>query len=126
VVVEPAAFVVGEAKRKTVERRVRAMINPMSTAFTRCWCHSAARFALTGYGPARRRAVPRPQRDAHPTSDDALATAMQRAEDRTRHMKARASAVARAGDRTEQMKGRARAIDDLMTAGLDDEIGGGT
>jgi aminoglycoside 6'-N-acetyltransferase I len=34
----------------TVERRVRALINPWSSAFTRWWCHSAARFALTGYG----------------------------------------------------------------------------
>jgi hypothetical protein len=38
----------------TVERRVRAMINPWSTAFARWWCHSAARFTLTGYGPRRR------------------------------------------------------------------------
>ena len=110
----------------TVEWRVRAMINPMSTAFSSWWCHSAARFALTGHGPVRRRAVPRQQRDAYSTSDDALATAMQRAEDRTRHTKAPAGAVARAGDRTEQMKGRARAINELMTSGLDDEVGSGT
>jgi ribosomal protein S18 acetylase RimI-like enzyme len=38
----------------TVERRVRAMINPWSTAFARWWCHSAARFTLTGHGPHRR------------------------------------------------------------------------
>lgn len=46
----------------TVERRVRAVINPWSTAFTRWWCHSAARFALTGYGTPRGRGhdVPRP------------------------------------------------------------------
>jgi aminoglycoside 6'-N-acetyltransferase I len=45
-----------------VERRVRAMINPWSTALTRWWCHSAARFALTGYGAPRGRGhdVPRP------------------------------------------------------------------
>lgn len=46
----------------TVERRVRAMINPWSTALTRWWCHSAVRFALTGYGAPRGRGhdVPRP------------------------------------------------------------------
>jgi hypothetical protein len=41
----------------TVERRVRALINPWSTAFARWWCHSAARFALTGYGAPRKRVV---------------------------------------------------------------------
>jgi aminoglycoside 6'-N-acetyltransferase I len=35
---------------KTVERRVRALVNPWSSALTRWWCHSAVRFALTGYG----------------------------------------------------------------------------
>ena len=46
----------------TVERRVRAMINPWSTALTRWWCHWAARFALTGHGALRGRGrdVPRP------------------------------------------------------------------
>jgi hypothetical protein len=106
---------------KPVERRVRAVINPMSTAFTRWWCHSAARFGLTGYGRARRRAFPRPQGGGYPAKGDALATAIQRAEDRTRHMKAQAGAVQRAEGRTEQMKARARAIDELMTCGLDDE-----
>jgi aminoglycoside 6'-N-acetyltransferase I len=45
-----------------VERRVRAMINPWSTALTKQWCHSAARFALTGHGAPRSRGhdVPRP------------------------------------------------------------------
>jgi aminoglycoside 6'-N-acetyltransferase I len=38
----------------TVERRMRAMINPWSTAFARWWCHSAARFTLTSHGPRRR------------------------------------------------------------------------
>lgn len=28
-----------------VERRLRMMINPFSTAFTRWWCHSAAAWA---------------------------------------------------------------------------------
>lgn len=48
----------------TVERRVRAMVNPWSSALARWWCHSAVRFALTGYGQRadgrRRRGVARP------------------------------------------------------------------
>jgi hypothetical protein len=94
---------VEEAKTNTVERRVRALINPMSTAFTRWWCHSAVRFTLTGYGPARRRALPRWQHDAR----DALGLASHRAEDKTR-----------------QMKARAAAIDELMASGPDDGVGG--
>jgi hypothetical protein len=35
-------------------RRVRAAINPLSTAATRWWCHSALRHMLTGYGPTAR------------------------------------------------------------------------
>lgn len=49
---------------KTVERRVRALVNPWSSALTRWWCHSAVRFAVTGYGPragrCRRHDVVRP------------------------------------------------------------------
>jgi aminoglycoside 6'-N-acetyltransferase I len=52
----------------TLERRMRALINPWSTALTRWWCHSAARFALTGYG---RRAGGRRWRDTvRPTPAD--------------------------------------------------------
>jgi len=36
------------------ERRVRAAVNPVSTAVTRWWCHSAVRHLLTGYGPTAR------------------------------------------------------------------------
>jgi hypothetical protein len=35
-------------------RRIRAAINPVSTAATRWWCYSALRHMLTGYGPAAR------------------------------------------------------------------------
>ena len=35
---------------RETERRWRAMINPWSSAFTRWWCHSTARYILTGYG----------------------------------------------------------------------------
>lgn len=53
----------------TVERRVRAMINAWSTSLTRWWCHSAARFALTGHGAPRGRGhdVPRPTPADAPT-----------------------------------------------------------
>jgi len=37
-----------------IGRRVRAAVNPMSTAATRWWCQSAVRHMLTGYGPAAR------------------------------------------------------------------------
>jgi hypothetical protein len=35
-----------------IGRRVRAAVNPVSTAVTRWWCLSAIRHLLTGYGPA--------------------------------------------------------------------------
>lgn len=37
-----------------IERRLRAAVNPLSTAATRWWCSSAARQTLTGYGPTTR------------------------------------------------------------------------
>jgi hypothetical protein len=37
-----------------IERRLRAAVNPASTAVTRWWCHSALRHMLTGHGPAVR------------------------------------------------------------------------
>jgi hypothetical protein len=67
--------------------------------------------------------------DEWPSSDaaaDALALAIERAEDKTRLMKAQAGAVRRAEEKTEQMRARARAIDDLMASGPDGEISGGT
>jgi hypothetical protein len=36
------------------ERHLRAAVNPVSTAVTRWWCHSAWRHRLTGHGPAAR------------------------------------------------------------------------
>jgi hypothetical protein len=35
-----------------IRRSLTAAVNPMSTAATRWWCHSAVRHALTGHGPA--------------------------------------------------------------------------
>jgi hypothetical protein len=37
-----------------IGRRVRAAVNPVSTAATRWWCHSALRRTLTGHGPTAR------------------------------------------------------------------------
>ena len=34
-----------------LRRSVNAAVNPMSTAATRWWCHSALRHVLTGHGP---------------------------------------------------------------------------
>jgi ribosomal protein S18 acetylase RimI-like enzyme len=62
----------------TVERRVRAMINPWSTAFARWWCHSAARFTLTGHGP-RRRVLRRDRDVVRPAPADAPANGMPQA-----------------------------------------------
>jgi hypothetical protein len=45
-----------------ITRRLRAAVNPASTAATRWWCHSALRHMLTGYGPtARQRRLIRQQ-----------------------------------------------------------------
>ncbi len=35
-------------------RRISAAVNPVSTAATRWWCHSALRHMLTGHGPTAR------------------------------------------------------------------------
>jgi hypothetical protein len=37
-----------------IGRRIRAAVNPVSTAVTGWWCHSVLRHALTGYGPSAR------------------------------------------------------------------------
>lgn len=37
-----------------IRRSLNAAVNPVSTAATRWWCHSAVRHMLTGYGPAAR------------------------------------------------------------------------
>ena len=39
---------------KRIWRRVCAAVNPVSTAVTGWWCHSAIRHMLTGYGPTAR------------------------------------------------------------------------
>ncbi len=37
-----------------IGRRICAAVNPVSTAATRWWCHSALRYWVTGYGPTAR------------------------------------------------------------------------
>jgi hypothetical protein len=37
-----------------INRRLRAAVNPVSTALTTWWCHSAWRRRLTGHGPTAR------------------------------------------------------------------------
>ena len=69
-----------------IERRVRATVNPLSTALTGWWCHSVMRHMLTGYGPTAR------QRQL------------------VRHQTRGANTMPSAG----QMKARATAIDELL------------
>ena len=70
-----------------IRRRAAAAVNPVSTAATRWWCHSALRHTLTGHGPtARQRRLIR-----HGTAGTSLTPS------------------------AEQMKARARAIDDLLS-----------
>ena len=49
-----------------IGRRVSAAVNPVSTAATSWWCHSAMRHMLTGYGPTakQRRYIRRRTRGA--------------------------------------------------------------
>jgi hypothetical protein len=70
-----------------IGRRVRAAVNPMSTALTGWWCHSAMRHMLTGHGP----------------------TARQR-----RLIRRGMIAGVRRTPSAEQMKARAAAIDELL------------
>jgi hypothetical protein len=61
-----------------IGRRVRAAVNPVSTAATGWWCHSALRHALTGHGPtARQRRLIRHgavQRAGHVPSAEVMKT----------------------------------------------------
>jgi hypothetical protein len=84
-----------------IRRRVSAAVNPMSTAATRWWCHSALRHMLTGYGPTaqQRRFI----RHGTPV---------------IRHGTQGGGFAPSAEQRAEQMKARARAIDELL--GRDD------
>ena len=80
-----------------IRRRVSAAVNPVSTAVTRWWCHSALRHWLTGYGPTttQRRLIKRGPPVIGSRTPGAGSTPS-----------------------AEQMKARANAIDDLL--GQDD------
>jgi len=81
-----------------IRRRVSAAVNPVSTAVTRWWCHSALRHMLTGHGPtARQRRLIR-----HGTPA-------------IRHGTSGTSFTPSAEQMAEQMNARARAIDDLLS-----------
>jgi hypothetical protein len=81
-------------------RRVRAAVNPVSTAASRWWCRSALRHLLTGYGTTaqQRRLIRRGPPAARTTAGVGLSLS--------------------AEQKAEQMKARAKAIDDLL--GRDD------
>ena len=70
-----------------IERRLRAAVNPVSTAITGWWCQSAVRHLRTGHGPS----------------------ASQRRLIRIRRQAARGAAPS-----AETMRARAAAIDELL------------
>jgi hypothetical protein len=76
-----------------IERRLRAAVNPVSTAITGWWCQSAVRHLLTGHGPSAR----------------------QRRLIRISHQTARSTART-ADPSAETMKARTAAIDDLLAS----------
>jgi hypothetical protein len=90
-----------------IERRLRAAVNPMSTAITGWWCHSAVRHLLTGHGPSasRRRLIRISRRAARAAAQGAA--------------RAAARAAAQGADRAaapsaETMRARTAAIDELL------------
>jgi hypothetical protein len=78
-----------------IRRRVNAAVNPVSTAVTGWWCHSALRHVLTGHGPtARQRRLIRYGRPGVGYGTPG---------------------IRRGTPGTEQMRARAAAIDDLLS-----------
>jgi hypothetical protein len=76
-----------------IERRLRAAVNPVSTAITGWWCQSAVRHLRTGHGPS----------------------ASQRRLIRIRRQAARGAAPSGgAAPSAETMRARAAAIDELL------------
>jgi hypothetical protein len=84
-----------------LRRKVSAALNPVSTAATRWWCHSALRHFLTGHGPTAR------QRPFMKSGTPVVRSGMPSA-----------GFTPSAEQMAEHMKARARAIDDLL--GRDD------
>jgi hypothetical protein len=74
-----------------IERRLRAAVNPVSTAITGWWCQSAVRRLLTGHGPsARQRRLIRIRRQA---ARAAAGTAARPANPSAETMRARSAAI---------------------------------
>ena len=88
-----------------IRRRVSAAVNPVSTAATRWWCHSALRHMLTGHGPTARQR--RLIRQGTPGTRQGTPG--------TRHGTPGTGFTPSAEQMAEQMKPRARAIDDLLS-----------
>jgi hypothetical protein len=87
-----------------IERRVRAAVNPVSTAFSGWWCHSAWRHLLTGHGlTARQRRL---LRHGKPV--------MRHGKPVTRHGTSGAESLS-AEQLADRMQARAKAIDDLLS-----------
>jgi hypothetical protein len=90
-----------------IGRRIRAAVNPVSTAVTRWWCLSAMRHLLTGYGPPvkRRRLVRR---------EMTIRGRMIRGAGFPPSAAGHPRPAARHLPSAEQMKARATAIDELL------------
>ena len=87
-----------------IRRRVNAAVNPVSTAVTGWWCHSAWRHVLTGHGPtARQRRLIRYGAQGVRRGPAGTGTGT--------------GFTPSAEQRAEQMKARAAAIDDLLSRG---------
>jgi len=95
-----------------IRRRVSAAVNPVSTAVTRWWCHSALRHMLTGHGPtARQRRLIR-----HGTPGIRHGTpGIRHGTPGIRHGTPGTGFTPSAEQMAEQMKARARAIDELLS-----------
>jgi len=80
-----------------LRRRVSAVVNPVSTAATRWWCHSALRHLLTAHRPTarQRRLMSRGLPADRPGVPGGGFTS--------------------AEEKTEQMMARAKAIDELLS-----------
>jgi hypothetical protein len=90
-----------------LERRVRAAINPVSTAVTRWWCHSSVRLLLlTGRWPAagRRRLL------RHSVTPDVI----------VRSVPPRGGQARGGPQSAEAMRARAAAIDALLSRDRED------
>jgi hypothetical protein len=59
-----------------IGRRVRAAVNPVSTAASGWWCHSGVRHLLTGYGPTARQRRAARRRTIHGAGGATPGTAM--------------------------------------------------